>query len=198
MKKISRLNLITVVIISTLLVQCQKNEGPLIHLENITVSPPNIAQPGSEIENIADGKHGGDGKIFHTRWEGIPKQDITIEADLVGKGKKLEVINILPRSNGLNGIIKAAQLWIMTKGEYQLIETIEGELSNSPIQIELEKPIMSPEKIKLVITDSYGDRGSDRYMVSLGEIECGRFPEGAITKTMIQKDAEVFSNLTGT
>jgi len=176
----------------------QTNKGTLIPLKNITISPSNIAQSGSGIENIADGKHNGDGEIFHTLWEGIPKEDITIEADLDGKGRILDVINIVPRSNGVNGIIKKGQLWIMTKGKYQLIETIEGELSNAPYQIELDKAIKSPEKIKLVITDSYGDMGSARYMVSLGEIECTTLPEGAITKAMVLKDAEIFSDLTGT
>ena len=82
MKKRSSLCLFILLILFSFLVQCQKNEGNLIHLKNITVSPANIAQPGSEIENIADGNQEGDEEIFHTLWEGIPKEDIMIEADL--------------------------------------------------------------------------------------------------------------------
>lgn len=191
----SKLIIITYLI--TFQLQGQTNKGTLISLRNITVSPERISHPGSGIENIADGKRDVD-HMFHTRWGGIPKTNITIEAAMKGKRKRLDKIILSPRSSGLNGIIKSAKLFIFSKGKYRYIDTIEGTLSNSPIQFELESPIKNPKKIKLVITDSYADRNSDLYMVSLSELECVMLPVGTITRSKVVKDAKLFSNLEGT
>lgn len=169
----------------------------LIPLKNITVLPANISQWGSGIEKIADGKCSTDYEIFHTRWSGMSHQNISINADLEGKGKQLDKVILYPRSIGQNGIIKEGTLWVMAKGKYQKIADINGELNNTPIEIELNKPILNPEKIRLIITDSYGDLQSNLYVVSLGELECVMLPKDAITKAILSKDAEVFSDLTG-
>ena len=178
-------------------VQAKTKKETLISLKNITITPADIAQPGSGIEKIADGNRANDFEMFHTLWAGIPIQNITIEADLEAKGKRLNKVILSPRANGVNGIIKSANLWIMTKGHYQKVASIEAELSNAPIQIELTQEIKNPEKIKLVITDSYGDRNSSRYIVSLGELECVMMSEDAITTAKVLKDSELFSDLMG-
>lgn len=172
-----------------------------ISLENITLSPSGISHPISGIENIIDGKRDSDSEIFHTLWTGIPKQPITIEADLDGKNKRLDKIIISPRGIGLNGIIKNAELWVMYKNEYHKIENIvDSELSNAPVQIELETPIQNPQKIKLIITDAHGDvlSQSNNYMVSLGEMECLMLPADAITRAKLLQEASIFTDLTGT
>jgi hypothetical protein len=167
-----------------------------IPLTNIVLTPANIAQPGSGVEKIADGRRTTEGNLFHTLWHGIPRQDICIVADMQGKGRRLDKIVLSPRATGLNGVIKTAGLWVMTNGKYQKITTIHAELSNMPVEIELEKPILNPEKIKLLITDSYGDMNSNLYMVSLGELECLTLPDDAIRKSAFLSDMKLFS--TGT
>lgn len=178
-------------------VKGQRNNELTIPLTNLAVYPENIAQPGSGIEKITDGKCDNDQEIFHTLWQGITKQDITIEADLEGDQKRLDKVILIPRSFGYNGIIKKAELWIMANSKYLHVASIEGYLSGAPIQIELEKPIQQPEKIKLVITDSYADLNSDLYMVSLGELKCVMLPDDAITRVKLLNDSDVFSGLTG-
>ena len=172
----------------------KKNGMQVISLKNITVFPANIAQPGSGVEKIADGKCATDSEIFHTLWAGIPRQDITIEADLVGKGKRLDKIIVTPRAVGGNGVIKTAVLWIMSKGEYKKITTIHAELNNDPIQIEPDIPIRNPQKIKLVITDSYGDMYSNLYIVSLGELECLTMSDTDIRQSQFINDSQLFTN----
>lgn len=191
--------IITIIIFAFYAVRAQghlSNET-IIPLRNITVSPANIAQPNSGIENIADGKCNADNEIFHTLWAGISKQNITIEADLDGKGKKLDKVILFPRANGYNGIIKNAELWIMSKSKYQKVTNIVAELDNEPVQIELDYEINDPEKIKLIITDSYGDRLGNSYMVSLGELECVMLSKDAITREQLIKDSKIFADLTG-
>lgn len=173
----------------------QSTDNILIPLTNVTVSPAGVAEPGSGIERIIDGKFNTDYEIFHTRWAGIPKQNITIEATINGKGKKLDKIIVRPRGDGENGIIKSAELWIMAKGNYKKLADIEAESSNAPIEIELDQAILNPEKIKLIITDSYGDRSSDLYMVSLGEVECIMLPENAVTRSLLLEEAKLFTGL---
>jgi len=169
-----------------------------IPLYNIVLIPADIAQPGSGVEKIADNKRIGEYNLFHTLWKGIPRQDICIEADLQGEGKRLDKIILSPRATGLNGVIKTAELWVMEKGKYQKIKTIHAELSNIPIEIELEKPIWNPQKIKLLITDSYGDvnMNSNLYMVSLGELECMTLPDDAIRESDVLNDMKLFTNET--
>ena len=171
----------------------QSTNKILIPLTHITVSPAGIAQPGSGIQKIADGKLNTDYEIFHTRWAGIPKQNITVEATVKGEGRRLDKVIIWPRGDGENGIIKRAALWIMAKGRYKKIADIEADLSNVPLEIELDEPVSNPEKLKLVITDSYGDRSSNFYMVSLGEVECVMLPANAVTRAQLLKDAELFT-----
>jgi len=197
MRKILSAFALLLLLVFMFLVQAKTNKEALISLKNITVSPADIVQAGSGIEKVADGNRANDFEMFHTLWAGISKQNITIEADLDGKEKRLDKVILLPRANGENGIIKSADLWIMVKGNYQKIASIEAELSNAPILIELAQKIKNPEKIKLVITDSYGDRNSNRYMVSLGELECVMMAEDAITTAKVLKDSELFSDLTG-
>lgn len=165
-----------------------------IPLYNIVLTPADIAQPGSGVERIADTKRTAEHNLFHTLWKGIPRQDICIEADLQGKGKRLDKIILSPRATGLNGVIKTAELWIMENGKYQKIKTIHAELSNMPVEIELEKPIWNPQKIKLLITDSYGDMNSNLYMVSLGELECMTLPDDAIRESAVLNDMKLFMN----
>ena len=174
--------------------QLKHNAKLVIPLTNITLFPVNIVQPGSGVEKIADGKCTTDSEIFHTLWAGIPRQDITIEADLAGKGKRLDKIILTPRAIGGNGVIKTADLWIMTKGEYKKIITIHADLSNEPIQIEPDAPIWNPQKIKLVITDSYGDMYSNRYIVSLGELECRTMSMIDIRQSQLANDSALFTN----
>jgi len=176
-----------------------QNSSTLIPLKNIKLSPSGIEQPISGIENIVDGRRDSDADIFHTLWNGIPKQEIIIEADLDGKGKQLDKVVLSPRGTGINGIIKTAEVWVMKKGIYQKIAYVEAEPSNSPVQVELDEPIKNPEKIKLVITDAFTDRrAGDLYMVSLGELECMMMPKGAITRARLLDEAQVFADLTGT
>jgi len=173
----------------------QKKEAKLlIPLTNITVSPADIAQPGSGVEKIADGKRSADSEIFHTLWVGIPRQDITIEAGLQGKGKRLDKIILSPRASSGNGVIKTVEIWVMVNGEYKKITTIHAELSNQPIQIEPDTPIRNPQKIKLVITDSYGDMYSDKYMVSLGDLECRTMAPDEIRQSELSGDSHLFEN----
>lgn len=186
--------LLTLLVVQT---QGQINNGTFIALRNITVSPANIAQQNSGIENIADGKCSADNEIFHTLWAGIPKQNITIEADLDGKGKRLDKVILSPRDYGVNGIVKKAELWIMSKERYQRVATIEADLTNEPIQIELDHAISNPQRIKLVITDSYGDRLGNVYMVSLGELECVMMSKDAVTRAQLLQDSKLFMGLTG-
>lgn len=176
------------------------NATTRIALKNITLSPEDIAQPFSGVENIADGKRTADSEIFHTLWSGIPKQNITIETDLDGKGKRLDKIVLSPRGTGLNGIIKTAELWVMQKSNYRKVADIEAEADNAPIHIEPEEPIRNPQKIKLIITDAYGDMrsGRDTYMVSLGEMECLMLPDDAVTRSKLLAEAAVFADETGT
>lgn len=164
-----------------------------IKLTNITVFPSNIAQPGSGIEQISDEKCQADNNLFHTLWNGIPKQDLCIEANLQGKGKRLDKIVLSPRATGLNGIIKTAEVWIMVKGTYQKITTTHAKLRNKPIEIVLEKSIRNPQKIKVNILDSYGDRNSDLYMVSLGELECLTL-KSPKQQSILLKDEKLFTN----
>lgn len=165
-----------------------------IPLYNIVLTPANIAQPGSGVEKIADTKRTGEYNLFHTLWGGIPRQNICIEADMQGKGKRLDKIILSPRAIGLNGVIKTAELWVMEKGKYRKIKTIHAELSNIPVQIELEKPIWNAQKIKLLITDSYGEINTNRYMVSLGELECLTLPDDAIRESDVLNDTKLFAN----
>lgn len=175
--------------------QIQPNKY-LIPLTNISLTPANIAQQGSGVDKIADGKRTSESNLFHTLWRGIPRQNICIEANMQGQGRRLDKIVLSPRATGLNGVIKTAELWIMAKGKFQKIKTIHAELSNMPVQIELENPIMNPQKIKLLITDSYGDMSSKLYMVSLGELECLTLPDDAIRESAFRNDIKLFT--TGT
>jgi hypothetical protein len=194
-----RLTFVLTLLLLTKFIQNAKGQSTgkiLIPLTHISVSPSGIAQPGSGIQRIADGKFNTDYEIFHTRWAGIPKQIITIEATINGKGKKLDKVIIRPRGDGENGIIKSAELWIMAKGHYEKLTDVEAELSNAPVEIELNKAILNPEKLKLIITDSYGDRSSELYMVSLGEVECVMLPENAVTRSLLLEEAKLFTGLT--
>ena len=157
MKQTKFIFAILLLILFVFQIQGQINNEIFLQLKNISVYPDGIAQPGSGVENITDGKRGTDNEIFHSLWTGIPKQYITIEADIDGKGKRLDKVILSPRAYGVNGIIKNAELWVMVKGKYQQVATVEAKLSNSPFQINLNKKILNPEKIKLVITDSYYD-----------------------------------------
>lgn len=199
MKKITII--FSILFFLTLVVLWQGNakdkDSTLIPLKKMTVSPSDIAQPGSEVENVCDGHCHTDGEIFHTLWRGISKQAITIEAELAGQGKRLDKVILSPRANGMNGIIKNAELWIMAESNFQKIATIEAEQSNAPIRIELDEPIWNPERIKLVITDSYGHFSGNGYMVSLGEVECVMLPEDAITRAKLMKDSQLFGDFTG-
>jgi hypothetical protein len=197
MKLTNFIFIILVLFLFVVQTQGQADNEILIPLRNITVFPAGIAQPGSGIEKINDDKSGVDNEIFHTLWEGIPKQNITIEADLDGKGKRLDKVILSPRAYGLNGIIKNAELWIMSKGIYQKVAAIEAELDNAPVQIELEHPVKDPSKVKLIITDSYGDRLGKVYMVSLGELECVMLSKDAVTKAQLLQDSKLFMGLTG-
>lgn len=179
-------------------VYAQLPDETTITLKNISIQPKGIEHPNSGVQKIADGKKNGDFEIFHTLWWGISKQDITIEAELDGQNKKLDRIVLSPRGSGYNGIIKKASLWVMSGGSYKKLSDLEGELSNAPIIVEPDSPIKNPEKIKLIITDSYGDLNSDKYMVSLGELQCIMLGENAVTKAKLLHDAEIFSDLNGT
>lgn len=182
----------------------QKSVSPAtplrIALTNISVAPAGIAQPGSGVGNITDGKTSSDREIFHTLWSGIPKQPITVEADLEGKGKRLDKIVLSPRQTGLNGIIKTAQVWIMEKGAYRKVADIENEPSNNPSAIELDVPIYNPEKIKLIVTDAYNQIPSEKetYLVSLGELECFTLPDDVITRAKLLKETALFADATAT
>lgn len=180
-------------------VYAQGSEPTLIPLKNITFSPSDIAQPYSGVDKIADGKREMDSEIFHTLWDGISQQPIVIEADLEGKGKRLDEVVLFPRSSGYNGIIKTAEVWIMENGVYNKIADLNASLSNAPLHLELAKPIKNPQKIKLIITDAYRDqRSKDVYMVSLGELACMMLPEDAITRTKLIEEFKIFDDLTGT
>lgn len=180
-------------------VHAQGNEPTLIPLKNIILSPSDIAQPNSGVDNIADGKRDTDAEIFHTLWDGISQQPVVIEADLEGKGKRLDKVVLSPRSFGFNGIIKTGEVWIMKKGVYHKVADLNVALSNVPFHLELDKPVKNPEKIKLVIMDAYRDRRSiDTYMVSLGELECLMLPEGVVSHTKLIEESKVFTDLTAT
>ncbi len=171
----------------------------LIPMENITLSPSDIAQPNSGVNNITDGRREKDSEIFHTLWDGISRQPVIIEADLKGKGKRLDKVLLSPRGIGLNGIIKTAEVWVMEKSVYRKVADLNPSLSNAPYHLELDKPIRNPQKIKLIITDTYRDRRSaDTYMVSLGEMQCLMLPENAITRAKLDAECRVFADPAGT
>lgn len=195
-----KLNILLLFLAFAFLSGYAQNTPTRIALKNITLSPQGISQPGSGVEKITDGKRDAETEIFHTLWTGIQKQPITIEADLDGKSKRLDKIILSPRGTGANGIIKTAQVWVMEKDAYRKVTDVEAELTSAPYQIELEKSIQNPEKIKLVIEDTYGDvtTNSQLYMASLGELECVMLPEGAVTRAVLLEDARVFSDLIGT
>ncbi len=191
-----------IVLIGIMLIPLFGQTSPTpIPLRNISVTPSGITQPQSGVYNIRDGKRGTDTEIFHTLWGGISKQPVIIEADLEGRGKRLDKVVLSPRANGHNGIIKSGEVWVMKKGVYTKVGDIDAHLSNAPLHLELEDPVRNPEKIKLVITDAYRDRrnreNSDLYMVSLGELECVMLPEDAITRAKLVEDFKVFDDLLG-
>lgn len=183
--------------IVTLQLAGQKAAETQIQLKDISVLPADISQPGSGIQNIADGKAASDSEIFHTLWKGIPKQEIVVEAILDGKGKRLDKIRITPRENGQNGIIKQAEIWVMSKGKYSKVYDLQSDAVNVPVQIELQQPIKNPQKIKLVIQDAFAESANNLYMVSLGEVECLTLGENAITQLKLQEDAKIFAEMTG-
>lgn len=175
------------------------NSQTLIPLKSVSVSPSGITQPGSEVKNIADGRRDRDADIFHTLWNGIPRQKIIIEAVLDGVGKRLDKVVLYPRAIGMNGIIKTAEVWVMEKGAYRKIADVDAPLSNAPFHLELEQPVNNPEKLKLVVSDAYVDaREDNKYMVSLGELECLMLPDDAVTLAKVLEDSKIFANLTAT
>lgn len=161
--------------------------GAVIPMGNVKVTPSGIEQPGSEANKIADMRNGSENSIFHTLWKGIPKQTIVLEGDLAGEGASLDLILLDPRRAGLNGLIKEATLWVQSNGTYQKVATIHGKLDNVPVFIRPKKEIRNPKKIKLVVTDAYGDQTNGNYMVSLGELMCLCYQTNVIVEAQLRQ-----------
>ena len=166
--------------------------GTLIALRSFKVTPSGIAAPDNDADKLCDGKNYGEKTQFHTPWGGIKKQPVTIEAELDGIGKQLDAIVLDQRFLGTGGIIKQADVWVMTEGVYRLVATCSFPCKNERVTVMPDSLIKNPQKIKLVISDTYTDNGN--YMVCLGELACLMYPEGAITKAKLNKDASVFNN----
>lgn len=168
-----------------------------ISITSVSVSPQGIEQPFSTVQKITDGEMNGEHAIFHTLWSGIPKQDVTIEASLAGKGKCLDRIKLFPRTMGINGIIRTAQVWVMQGGKYTKVADIDAAADHTPLSIDLDTPILNPERVKIVVQDayaSYRDAADGKYFVSLAELECHQIPADAPTGARLQEDSQVFAS----
>ena len=166
--------------------------GTLIALRSFNVTPSGIAAPDNDADKLCDGKNYGEKTQFHTPWGGIKKQPVTIEAELDGIGKQLDAIVLDQRFLGIGGIIKQAAVWVMTEGVYSLVATCSFPCKNERVTVMPDSLIKNPQKIKLVISDTYTDNGN--YMVCLGELACVTYPKNAVTKALLNRDAVVFKD----
>ena len=74
---------------------------------------------------------------------------------------RLDKVIITPKSYSYNGIIKSADLWIMVKGVYQKVSSIDVDLSFLSIQIDFEKV---NEKQLLIYFSDNGNGLSDKFI----------------------------------
>ncbi len=137
-----------------------------------TLTPSDKYQSGEGIEKSFDGKSS---TLYHSPWGGMPdKPVITLEYALDPAEATIANYVILhPRTSQDNGIIKDATIWINTEEDpnYVQVGTVDAPLSNNPVVVRFNTPVINPRNIKVVITDAYsGD--PDYYFVSLAEFEC--------------------------
>lgn len=157
--------------------------GTVIPMKILKVTPPNAAEPGNDVDKISDGKNYGETTQFHTSWKGITKQDIILEAELEGAGKKLTTVALDQRYLGRGGIITKASLWVMKNGKYKKVANIQEKPISKRVLVQIKPAIKNPEKVKLVVTDAYSDNGN--YMVCLGEMTCLTAPTEKLAKASV-------------
>lgn len=175
-----------------LMMKVKPYNGTLIALRNIKITPSNIAAPDNDVDKICDGKNYGEKTQLHTPWGGIKKQPVTIEAELDGIGKQLDAIVLDQRNLLTGGILKDVSIWVMTEGVYRLFATRQFPCKNERVTVEPDTLFVNPQKIKLVISDTYTDNGN--YVVCLGELACLMYPKSTITKAKLNQDAWVFND----
>lgn len=165
-----------------------------IEITDLKLTPADIAEPISPLRNITDGHYRSDSEIFHTLWSGIPKQDVTIEATLDGKGKRLDQIILRPRATGINGVIRQAEIYVMYEDTYHLTAVFTNILRDNSPTIVYTK-INNPQRVKIKVRDTYSspqDKG--KYFVSLGELECIMRPDNAPNPFDLRDDETYFKD----
>lgn len=142
-----------------------------IKLLNATLIPSNMYQNGEGIEKSIDGVVS---TIYHSPWQGIQANSpLTLEYTLdPADATIVNYVVLHPRTNGINGIIREATIWVSTAENpgYIQVGNITAANSNNPVAVYFSTPVVNPRKIKIVVTDSYSQ--DSKYYVSLAEFEC--------------------------
>jgi hypothetical protein len=154
--------------------------GTVIPMYGLTLTPSDCAAKQNGIDKMVDGINLGDYTEFHTPWGGMPKQDIVLEASLDGKGKQMDEFVLDQREAGMGGRMRTGTLWVMSKGKYRKVMDLDATMTNTRCTYVLPKPVKDPQRVKLVVTDSYSDNGN--FMVCLGEWACIMHPQKAKMK----------------
>ncbi len=143
-----------------------------IKITSASLKPADKFQGGENAENTIDGKLN---TLYHSPWSGMPdKTPISLEYTF--DANEAAVANYLvlhPRTNGGNGMIKTATIWMKTTKNptYVKVGMIHAPMSGNPLVVRFNTPIVNPRALKVDITDAYsGDEG--KYFVSLAEVEC--------------------------
>lgn len=137
-----------------------------------TLTPSDKFQSGEDVSKSIDGQLS---TLYHSPWSGMAdKQPITIEYKLDPQDAEIaNYVVLYPRISGNNGIIKQVSVWIYTAEDpkYVQVGSATASMSNNPVVVRFQSPIVHPRGIKIEITDAYsGDAG--KYYVSLAEFEC--------------------------
>jgi hypothetical protein len=136
-----------------------------------TLTPADRFQVNENIEKSFDGNLN---TLYHSPWAGIPANS-PIELEYILNPEESNIANyvvLYPRSEGSNGRIKSATVWISTaeKPEFTQVGTFEAPNSSVPQVVSFTTPVINPRRIKVIVTDAYShDEG--KYYVSLAEIE---------------------------
>jgi hypothetical protein len=152
--------------------------GDRIRFKELKVSPAGCAVIDNDVDRLTDGKNFGEKTQFHTPWSGMPKQPVAIEAGLEGEGKTLNEVVLDQRFTGTVGLINRGSLWVMLKGKYQKLAELQLTPVNGRLRYRLKVPVLNPEKIKLVIDNTFSDNGE--YVVCLGELACVSYTQDGL------------------
>lgn len=142
-----------------------------LKIMSATLTPADRFQANENIEKSFDGNLN---TLYHSPWAGIPANS-PIELEYMLNPEESNIANyvvLYPRSEGFNGRIKTATVWISTaeKPEYTQVGTIEAPNSSVPQVVSFVTPVINPRLIKVIVTDAYShDEG--KYYVSIAEIE---------------------------